>query len=320
MRQTLGSFSYYRNHILNFASLAAPLYGCTSDSGLLINWTPELNEAWYKLLKSMEDTVKLTRPDYEEEFYVSSDASGIAIGGTLRQRDKETGELTKLISTFSQKLSPGQKAWETSQRELFAIYKSVMTFSYYLYARHFTIITDSRVCTLVLTAQKHNVKFEGLMSPAFRWIMYLSNFDYVIKHQSGQAASFLLNDQLSRLNIKSPNDKLIYIGKNSKKPLAFVQDRVSGKYDELREKNVVLKIKYRALPSREQLTNQIRLAQSESRRIKSLMEDIRNGVTNQYKVHNGVVYTAHDKLVVPPIGSKRLYIKYTLMARATTDY
>ena len=301
MKKSLGSFSYYRRAVKNFAGITAPLYNALKGDGKSIIWNSERNAAWKATINQMQESTLLTRADHSKEFFVFADTSRYAVGACLKQKDDE-GKLTRLISCYSYKLKPNEISWENSIRELMGVFKAVQHYEYYLFSKNFTIVSDSRVVCLALKAKRTQIGYSGKLSPAFRFLSYLNDFDFQIEHSSGESPQFMLTDLLSRQNI-NPQHKMLMYGSKSKEPLLFVKDVLSGKMDGLydsRRTHKVLKLDAKVLPNRKDLWEQIQMAQTESRRIRDLKNRIKDGTTKGYRIDDDTVYTMDGRIVIPP--------------------
>lgn len=69
----------------------------------------------------------LSHPDYTQEFNLHTDASDTGISGVLKQRNK-------IIGIYSKKLNEIEARYTTTEKELYAIIKSLIHFKriYYL--------------------------------------------------------------------------------------------------------------------------------------------------------------------------------------------
>ena len=63
----------------------------------------------------------LAHPDYEKTLHVFTDASNIAVGAVLMQRDKKIKNL-RPIAFFSKSLNSTQKRYSTTKKELLGIH------------------------------------------------------------------------------------------------------------------------------------------------------------------------------------------------------
>ena len=91
VQQFIGLAGYYRYFVEGFAKIAKPLYGLLiKDVDFL--WTVECQESFEKLKERLTSAPILRPPDFSKRFYLYTDASGYALGGTLCQKDEEGRE------------------------------------------------------------------------------------------------------------------------------------------------------------------------------------------------------------------------------------
>ena len=301
LRKSLGAFSYYRRCVPSFAEHTAPLYESLKGESKAIIWNTQRSSAWSNIINAMQKSVLLNKADHNARFYIIADTSKYACGATLKQMD-ENGKLTKIIACYSYKLKENEKSWENSVKELLGVYKAVVNWEYYVYAVPFTIITDSRVVCLALKSRRNQIAHNGKLSPAFRFIQYLRNFEFEIMHQSGEHPSFILTDLLSRRNI-IPRNKILTLGSKSKEPLIFIHDLLTGKMDPViddKRTSKVFKIDYKTMPKKHELWTEIKWAQQESRRIQDLKDRINEETVDNFKIVDNVVLTKKGLIVCPP--------------------
>ena len=122
VQKFLGTVNYYRTHIPNLASLAAPLYDLV-QKGTKFYWGPEHERSYYQILDVYQQRLVLSplRPKGELELY--TDASDVACGSVLLQ-DK------KPIEYFSKKFSPTEQRYSCHERETLAMVLSVLRFKF----------------------------------------------------------------------------------------------------------------------------------------------------------------------------------------------
>ena len=118
VKRILGFFSYFREHIKDFANVAQPLTNLTSKkySGK-IHWG-ELQQQSFEELKRLlcKATVEpLYIVDFAKPFNLFVDASLHTVSAVLTQTGDDGTELPVAFS--STKLSQAQTAWSTIERE-----------------------------------------------------------------------------------------------------------------------------------------------------------------------------------------------------------
>ena len=82
LRSFLGLDSYYRRFIKKFASIAKPLYTCTTQ----LNWSEECNDAFSILKGKLVSAPILRYPDSSDHFIIETYASFIGLGAILSQK------------------------------------------------------------------------------------------------------------------------------------------------------------------------------------------------------------------------------------------
>ena len=178
LRSFLGSMSYYRRFISNYASYSALLSPATSKSApSVVVWDGVRLEA-FKTLKGILCTVcALTIPSSEDCFLLNTDASGLGIGATLNvMRDG----VEKPVAFFSRQLQGAQKHYSATELEGLAVYKSIFFFDHFLYGRKFVVFTDHQALVSLLRSKRLNKRLQG-------WILRLMEFDFEIIYRPGSA-------------------------------------------------------------------------------------------------------------------------------------
>lgn len=186
VQRFLGMCGYFRRYVRNFAKIAKPLTLLLKKETPFI-WTSNQQNAFDKLKSALAEEVMLEFPDFEQMFYVTVDASDVAIGAMLSQ-----GELPndRPLYFHSQTLTQTQRGYSTIQKELLAIVESFKVFRVYLYGRLFILITDHKpLCYLF------NLRDCG--SRLFRQKMELLDYNFKIIHRPG--AQNHVADALSRI-------------------------------------------------------------------------------------------------------------------------
>jgi transposase InsO family protein len=175
VRCFLGTCSYYRRFIRNFADLARPLHQLTRKDVPFI-WTEECTAAFGSLKTALQSPPVLAYPTREGEYILDTDASAFAISGVLSQM--QDGE-EHVISYFSQGLTKEERRYCVTRRELLAVVKSVKHFHSYLYGICFTVRTDHSSLQWLL-------RFKNPEDQLARWFEMLGTYNFTIQFRPGR--------------------------------------------------------------------------------------------------------------------------------------
>ncbi|GBG63465.1 hypothetical protein CBR_g38083 [Chara braunii] len=167
VRSFLGMTGYYRPFVKNYSTIASPL---TDLTRLDTPWAwPEECEAPFKKLKyalTHYEVLKLADP--EHPFVVTIDASQYGIGAVLAQKE---GKKFRPIEYMSKKMTSQKLAKSTYEHELYALYRALVNWRYYLLDRFFYVRSDHETL--------HWIKTQPVLSDALkRWIQVIDMYDY----------------------------------------------------------------------------------------------------------------------------------------------
>ena len=117
VRQFLGHVGFYRRFIKDFLKIAKPLYKLLEKDAKFV-WERECQES-FEELKSHLTTAPIVRaPNWQLPFEVMCDASDLAIGAVLGQR--EDGK-PHVVYYASKTLNEAQRNYTTTEKELLAV-------------------------------------------------------------------------------------------------------------------------------------------------------------------------------------------------------
>lgn len=210
IKQFLGLAGYYRRFIPNFSKVAKPLTDLLKKDKPF-KWELTQTKAFEILKEALCKKPILQYPDFTKPFILTTDASGLAIGGILSQ-----GEVGKdlPIAYASRLLNVHEQKYSTIEKECLAIIYSVSHFRPYLYGRKFTIITDHKPLVWL-----HSVKDPS--SRLWKWKHKLSEYEYKIEYKAGKIN--LNADALSR----NPPEPKVVLPIEAKRPrLPFFETRL----------------------------------------------------------------------------------------------
>ena len=226
LHSALASLNYFRGFIPNFSATAAPLYALTSEK---VEYSQEtVDKYWPNVLGMLKKTVQLQCPDYSKPMILSTDASCNGLGAVLSQEDDAGGR--RIIGVHSMGLNSSEKLWAIAQKELKGIFEGLVKFEHILLNQPVIIETDNNSIFYLLKLRIGSVEINRRL-PAVRFLLYISSFNFEVRHVSGKQPSFLLADFLSRQGYTVGEDSKFIMGNSSKQPLLSLKAMMNGKYD-----------------------------------------------------------------------------------------
>lgn len=198
--------NYYRKFIPNFAEFAQPLTELTRKR-VNFEWKEKHQKAFETLGNRLITPQILQYPDFEKEFIIKVDASSLGCAGVLLQ--KHDG-IDLPVAYFSKTFQNGEKNKAIIEKELLAIYHSILAFRAYVYNKKFTVYTDHKPL-IYLFAMKNAT------SKLVRIRMELEEYDFDICYIKGKEN--IQADALSRI----PFSEIKNLSEDSKQVLAITR-------------------------------------------------------------------------------------------------
>lgn len=166
-RSFLGLVQFFRRFIKDFSRIAIPLTNLTRKNANIGNWNNDCDTAFAALKEHLISAPIMRAPDWSRAFRCHTDASQLAVGGTLTQRDDAGSEY--VISFFSKRLSPAEENYSANDRELLGLVYFLQRFRCYLEGTEFEVLTDNQVL-------KHFFSKTQLSRREARWVEFLGHF------------------------------------------------------------------------------------------------------------------------------------------------
>ena len=129
----------------------------------------------------------MSKPQWDKPSSIATDASNVGIGAVLFQGTRDN---PRYIVCVSRALSPSERNYSATKKELLGIIFALRKLKFYVAGRRFTVFTDHKALTHMFTQKKLNDMLE-------RWLDELLDFTFDVEHLPGIAN--VLPDCLSRL-------------------------------------------------------------------------------------------------------------------------
>ncbi|KAK9395445.1 retrotransposon-derived protein PEG10 [Crotalus adamanteus] len=198
LQSFLGFANFYRQFIPSFAEIALPLTellktgkgGGKPRPGQPLAWTMSCQTAFENLKRLFAAEPVLKHPCPGEPFVIQADASDVAVGAVLLQKNKN-GILQPCAYT-SKKFTESERRWAIWEKEAFAIRWALLNWRHYLEGSKvpFEVWTDHKNLEALKTPRKLSPK-------QVRWAQYFNRFNFTLKYIPG--GKNFLADALSRL-------------------------------------------------------------------------------------------------------------------------
>ena len=189
LRSYLGFFSYYRKFVPKYSEIARPLYKLSIADKKDFEWSKEADEAFRELQFRLVNAPILTLPTDDDEYILTTDASGVAIGSILTVNRPEG---RKVIAYASHLLEKSRKSYGATKRELFSLVYYVQYFKMFLLHKEFTVESDHKCLEFISN-------FKDPPAIVARWIAILSDYKFKIVHRPATNSMIKVADNLSRI-------------------------------------------------------------------------------------------------------------------------
>ena len=135
------------------------------------SWNEAATKAFELIKVKLTIAALLVLPNFDTPFELHCDASKIGIGAILSQ-------LSKPVAYFSEKLKSAQLNYSTYNIEFYALVQSLKHWSSYLAYNDFILYSDHK-------ALKHLNSQDKLSTRHAKWVAFMQQFSFTIKHKSG---------------------------------------------------------------------------------------------------------------------------------------
>ena len=146
------------------------------------HWIEEAEKSFNLLKKKIIEQPILVLPDFSKTFQVRCDVSGFSIRVVLSQDNRP-------VAYFSKKLNEAKIKYSTYDKEFYTVIQVLKKWRHYLVPKDIILYNDNHALQFMTQQEKLNQKHA-------KWVKYMQNFTFAIKHISGTANKVV--DALSR--------------------------------------------------------------------------------------------------------------------------
>ena len=169
IRHALGVFSFYRNHIKDFAKIAKPLTDLTSSKTPAHPQMTQIEICAFEELKGLIcEAPVLAAPRFGEPFRLYTEASQFSVGSCLAQTDEHN--IQHAVAYGSQKLTPTQCAWSTIEKEAYAVVWALKRFRPIIFGSQISVFTDHNPLKYLAECAPKSAKLT-------RWALAIQEFE-----------------------------------------------------------------------------------------------------------------------------------------------
>ena len=205
LRRFIGMINYYHRFIKDAARILSPLNDLLSGykknkRNKQVPWTQKSENAFNEAKKALSNATLLKYPSRDGQIALFCDASNIAVGATLQQKNKDGN--WEPLGFFSKKFNKLEQISSAFARELLAIYLSLKHFHHWVEGNQIEIYTDHKP---ILAAYERPLDRPNTKES--RHLSFIAQYAPVIKHVPGK--SNIVADNLSRPQIDSVSEMFI---------------------------------------------------------------------------------------------------------------
>ena len=188
VRQFLEHAGFYRWFIMDFSKIAKPLYKLLEKDAKFV-WDEDFQKSFEELKAHLTTAPRVRALNWKLPFEVMCDASDLAIGAVLGQR--EEGK-PYVVYYASKTLNEAHRNDTTIEKELLAVVYALDKFRAYLVGSNIVIFTNHSALKYLLTKQNSKARL-------IRLVLLLQEFNMQIRDKKG--VENVVADHLSRLTI-----------------------------------------------------------------------------------------------------------------------
>ena len=173
----VGKTGYYQKFIKNYSAIAHPLMRLKGKN-IDFAFGDKERESFEKLKKALCSAPVLRYPDFEQPFYISTDASGYGLGAVLFQKHGEQGTDELPVGYASRVLKDAELRYSATEREALAVWWACDHFIDYIDGQNVTVYSDHKALLALPQKEMGNRRLQLIAHK-------LMEFKYTIEYRPG---------------------------------------------------------------------------------------------------------------------------------------
>ena len=187
--QILGLLGYYRSFVPAFSDITLPITSLAKKNTPFM-WSEKCQLPLNYLNEIFCNKPILQFPDSNKPYVLYTDASNNTYSGVLCQTINDNNDI-RPVTYFSGTFTAQNRSWCATEKEAYAVLKSVQRFDSYLRGAKFTLRCDHKPLEPFLNRAMKIAKLD-------RWVMLLQEYDITFVHIRGK--DNILADAISMLH------------------------------------------------------------------------------------------------------------------------
>ena len=227
LKSFLGLCGYYSKFIWHYSDLTS-CFNFLTRKNVPYVWTEECQKNFEALKDALTNAPCLAYPNFELPFTLYCDASEMALGSVLCQ--KEEGQEERPIGYYSRSFLSAERRYSNTEREMLAMYEGLRNFRPYVYGGACDVYTDHKAIEALRNTENPTQRLA-------KWQYYLmGQVDWKVKYVPGkknQVADFLsrapLFTDVGKQNIIQTAERVLEQEKNEVEPVEIVEENTEVK-------------------------------------------------------------------------------------------
>ena len=186
VRSFLGLSGFYRSFVKNYSTIARPLT-ILLRKDTPFTWGPDQQQAFDHLKTLITTPPVLAYPDYDQPFYLYTDASKVGLGAALMQYDARAK--LQPIAYASRTLNKAETNYSVTHLEALAVVWALKHFRDIIHGYEIRVRTDHAAVVELF-------KTKSLTGKLARWSLIVQDFNPTFAHVPGAVNN--VADSLSR--------------------------------------------------------------------------------------------------------------------------